>query len=210
MRKAAKLRGLSLIAFVAIQVAAASSQAFIVQGHPLTVAERASIRGGETWVEVDRERSVARVTTIPRDRYGMDYSRAGCYSVEVRNVVTTKLQKGSGDAYQPTTFPVTTADMQVRKIADTYRQQRYGSSGGEWIATDAVATVTAYPVNAKGEADMSKPYARADSGYFWHANNATAFENSVSAGCLLSRQKDIDRVISTLAADRGPKKISVH
>jgi hypothetical protein len=70
--------------------------------------------------------------------------------------------------------------------------------------------VTAYPNNADETPIKSKPYMREDRGYFWHSNNAKPFEESKSFGCLISPQKDLDRVIRAMKNDRGPKRIEVH
>lgn len=194
----------------ALAVAPLGAQDFSIDGRQLSSNESAAVLGGETYVEINASRSLARVVTIPRDSYGMDYSRAACYSVGVHNNISDKLQQEKKDWYQPTHFPAGTVNMGVRAIDGQERQTKYGSSSGEWITTDAVTTVTAYPKGANGKADMSQPYTRSDSGYFWHANNEKGFSNSVSAGCLISEKSDIDRVISTLKNDRGPKRLTVH
>jgi hypothetical protein len=183
---------------------------FPAQGRQLAEEELFMVLGGETYVDVDADRTIAVVTAIPRDKYGMDYGRACTYTVQVHNRVTTRDQTGDGDFYTAASFPKGTANMSVRSIADAARQERYGSSSGEWIATDASRVVTAYPAGANGKADKSQPYTRQDYGYFWHANNAVPFKESVSAGCLISPKKDLDRVISTMKGDSGNKRISMR
>jgi hypothetical protein len=187
-----------------------AAQAFTLQGSILSPAECQALGGGETYVEVNAERTRATVTSIPRDAKGMDYSRATCYTVPVHNRVTKTPQPSDADFYKAASFPSGSASMDVKKIPDTRRQDRYGSSGGEWITTDASRTVTAYPRGADGKADLSQPTTRQDYGYFWHANNAVAYDRSESAGCLISPKADLDRVIATLKADRGPKRIRVE
>lgn len=198
----------ALIAASALQ-AQVLAPAFAVGGHLLGDIEASTILGGETYMSVDRTRTRAVVTSIPRDSYGMDYSRASSYSVEVHNRVTAKEQKGVADMYDAARFPAGEAAMTVGKISDDYRSQRYGSSQGEWIKTNASQTVTAYPRKADGTADRSQPYQRADYGYYIHANNAIAFDRSESAGCIVMKKSCLDRVISTLRGDSGRRRINV-
>jgi hypothetical protein len=139
----------------------------------------------------------------------MDYSRASSYSIEVHNRVTSKNQPGDGDFYKPDSFPSGESYLEVGTIGDEYRRGRYGSSSGEWIKTGATRTVVAYPKGANGQADTTQSYTRSDGGYFIHANNARPFNESESAGCIIARQKCLDRVISTIKADRGRKRIFV-
>jgi len=203
----------ALIALVAMTAGAAgiAAQTFMVEGRPLSATDCAVLTGGETWVDVDARRTVAVVTSIPRDSYGMDYSRASSYTVPVKNAVTTRDQPGDNDIYTAAPFPTGSATMTVKPVSgDAARAARYGGSDGEWITTDASRTVTAYPIGPDGKADKSRPYTRQDYGYFWHANNSVAFEDAVSAGCLLSPKSQLDRVISTLKADSGKKRITVH
>ena len=203
----------ALIALVAMTAGAAgiAAQTFMVEGQPLSAADCAVLAGGETWVDVDARRTVAVVTSIPRDSYGMDYSRATSYTVPVKNAVVSEPQSGGSDYYQPAAFPSGSAAMAVKPVSgDAARATRYGSSGGEWITTDASRKVTAYPIGPDGKADRSRPYIRQDYGYFWHANNATDFASAKSAGCLLSPKQCLDRVIATLKADSGRKKVTVH
>lgn len=198
----------ALVAAPSLQ-AQAPAPAFAIGGRLLAWAEASAIYGGETYISVDSGRTRAVVSSVPRDKYGMDYSRASSYTVEVHNKVTEKIQPGDGDFYQPDSFPVGDAYMDVGTIKDQYRRDRYGSSSGEWIRTDATRTVVAYPKGSDGKPDKSQPYTRSDGGYFFHANNAASFEESKSAGCLIARQGCLDRIISTLKTDRGKKRISV-
>ena len=203
----------ALIALVAMTAGAAgiAAQTFMVEGQPLSAADCAVLSGGETWVDIDAGRTVAVVTSVPRDSYGMDYSRATSYTVPVKNVVTARDQPGESDIYTPAPFPTGSATMAVKPVSgDAARAAKYGGTGGEWITTDASRTVTAYPKGPDGKADKSRPYTRQDWGYYWHANNGTNFEDAVSAGCLLSPKGCLDRVISTLKADGGRKRITVH
>jgi hypothetical protein len=203
----------ALIALAAMTAGAAgiAAQTFMVEGQPLSAADCAVLAGGETWVDVDARRTVAVVTSIPRDTYGMDYSRATSYTVPVKNEVTTRDQPGTNDVYTPAPFPSGSATMTVKPVGgDATRAAKYGGTSGEWITTDASRTVTAYPIGPDGKADKTRPYTRQDWGYFWHANNATSFKDAVTAGCLLSPKNCLDRVISTLKADRGGKRITVH
>jgi hypothetical protein len=205
-------RFLVILAALAMMAGAAgiSAQAFIIDGHLLSATESAVLVGGETWVDVNSSRTVAVVTSIPRDSSGMDYSRATSYTVPVKNELTTSDQSGKNDFYTAAPFPTGSATMDVKTITDAAKKARYGSSGGQWITTDATRTVTAYPIGPDGKADKSVPYTRLDSGYFWHTNNAKPFSGAVSAGCLLSPKACLDRVIATLSADSGKKKITVH
>jgi len=186
------------------------AQDFGLFGRILSDAEATAVKGGETYASVSLGRGLATVTSIPRDSYGMDYSRASSFSVAVHNRVSVKLVNDTRDIYRPDKFPKGTASMDVSKISDEYRQGRYGSSKGEWITTDAKRLVTAYPNRADETPVKSKPYMKEDNGYFWHANNAKPFEESKSFGCLISPQKDLDRVIRVMKNDRGPKRIDVY
>jgi hypothetical protein len=186
------------------------AQDFGLFGRVLSQAEASAVKGGETYASVSLGRGMATVTSIPRDSYGMDYSRASSFSVGVHNRVDYKTVNEKAYSYDTARFPKGTASMDVSKISDEYRQDRYGSSKGEWITTDAKRLVTAYPNRADETPVKSKPYMKEDSGYFWHANNAKPFEESKSYGCLISPQKDLDRVISVIKNDRGPKRIEVH
>lgn len=179
-------------------------------GRVLSDAEATAVRGGETYASVSLGRGLATVTSIPRDSYGMDYSRASSFSVPVHNRVDYRTVKEDTYSYDTARFPKGAASMSVREIPDTPRQERYGSSSGDWIATDAKRLVTAYPNKADGTADKSQPYMREDYGYFWHANNVKTFEESKSFGCIISPQKDLDRVIWAIKNDIGPKRIEVH
>jgi hypothetical protein len=178
-------------------------------GRVLSDAEATAVRGGETYASVSLGRGLATVTSIPRDSYGMDYSRASSFSVPVHNRVSTKLVNDKQDIYRPDTFPKGEAKMAVARIPDKPRQARYGGSEGEWITTDATRTVKAYPYNDVGKPDRSNGYIRDDYGYFWHANNKVSFQKSESYGCLISPQRELDRVISVIKADIGPKTIKV-
>jgi hypothetical protein len=186
------------------------AQDFGLFGRVLSDAEATAIKGGETYASVSLGRGLATVTSIPRDSYGMDYSRASSFSVSVHNRVDYKTVNEKTYSYDTARFPKGSASMSVREISDEYRQDRYGSSKGEWIATDAKRLVTAYPNKADETPDRSKPYIKEDYGYFWHANNAKPFEESKSFGCLISPQKDLDRVIWAIKNDIGPKRIEVH
>lgn len=210
MRMTRILRVAGLLALAWAAALGATAQAFQVRGLALTLEECATLAGGETYVDVDVDGGTACVSSVPRDRQGLDYSRASSYTIEVHNRITDILQDGKNDKYKPRTFPKTETNLEVRKIPDKARQERYGSSGGEWIATNATARVTAFPLGKDGKADESKPFEREDSGYFWHPNNAKPFSQSVSAGCLISRKEDIDRIIATLKADSGGKKLKVR
>lgn len=210
MRKAATIQALCIILILGLAGLSVGAQDFDIGGRQLSVAECELLVGGETYVSVENGRSVARVVSIPRDEYGMDYSRATAYEVETHNRITKAQGKGENDFYDVVKFPVGRSTMNVALIPDSFRQGRYGSSNGEWIRTDATTMVTAYPIGADGKPDKTKPFMRADAGYFWHANNAAPFSGSVSAGCLISRQKDLDRVIVTLKSDRGPKSLTVR
>lgn len=202
---------LALAALVAAPnlLAQAPAPAFAIGGRLLGWTEASALYGGETYISVDSGRTRAVVTSIPRDKYGMDYSRASSYTVEVHNRVTSTPQVGDGDFYQPDSFPSGEAYMDVGTIKDQYRKDRYGSSSGEWIRTDATRTVVAYPKGSDGQPDKSQPYTRSDGGYFLHANNSAPFEKTVSAGCLIARQGCLDRIIATIKADRGRKRINV-
>ena len=186
------------------------AQDFGLFGRVLSQAEASTVKGGETYASVSLGRGMATVTSIPRDSYGMDYSRASSFSVEVHNRVDRTTVKEKGYSYDTTTFPKGGASMAVAKIPDEDRQKRYGGKNGEWITTDAKRLVTAYPQDEKGKADKTKAYMKEDYGYFWHANNAKPFSESKSYGCLISPQKDLDRVISAIKNDRGPKRIEVR
>lgn len=211
MKKERLLGAFVALALMGPGAMAISAQVFSVEGSRLSAEESAVLTGGETWVSVDADRTVAVVTSIPRDSYGMDYSRATSYTVPVKNAVTSEVQSGGNDFYEPAPFPAGNASMAIKPVTgDVARAARYGGSGGEWITTDASRMVTAYPIGPDGKADRSRPYTRQDWGYFWHANNAKPFETAVSAGCLLSPKDSLDRVIATLKADRGRKRISVH
>lgn len=211
MRIERLLAALIALAMLTAGASGIAAQTFQVEGQPLSAADCAVLTGGETWVDVDAGRTVAVVTSVPRDSYGMDYSRATSYTVPVKNVVTTRDQPGENDIYTPAPFPSGSATMAVKPVSgDATRAAKYGGSGGEWITTDASRTVTAYPKGPDGKADKSSPYTRQDWGYYWHANNGATFEKAVSAGCLLSPKSCLDRVISTLKADRGKKRITVH
>jgi len=211
MRIERLLAALVALAVMTAGAAGMAAQAFLVEGQPLSAADCAVLSGGETWVDIDAGRTVAVVTSVPRDSYGMDYSRATSYTVPVKNVVTARDQPGESDIYTPAPFPTGSATMAVKPVSgDAARAARYGGSGGEWITTDASRTVTAYPKGPDGKADRSQPYTRQDYGYYWHANNSTDFGTAKSAGCLLSPKGCLDRVISTLKADSGKKRITVH
>ena len=186
------------------------AQDFGLFGRVLSQAEASTVKGGETYASVSLGRGMATVTSIPRDSYGMDYSRASSFSVEVHNNVSSKLVNDTKDIYKPGSFPEGEAKMAVAKIPEKARQKRYGGSDGEWITTDASRTVQAYPYNDVGRPDRSKAYVREDYGYFWHANNEKPFNRSQSNGCLISRRSALDHVISVIKADIGPKKITVH
>lgn len=185
------------------------AQDFGLFGRVLSDAEATAVKGGETYASVSLGRGLATVTSIPRDSYGMDYSRASSFSVSVHNRVSTKLVNDTHDIYKPDAFPKGEAKMDVAKIPDKPRQTRYGGSEGEWITTDAKSTVKAYPYNDVGKPDRSKGYIREDYGYFWHSNNEIPFNESVSYGCLISPQRELGRVISVIKADIGPKAIKV-
>lgn len=129
-------------AFTSQQVHA---EEFAVSGSPLSADECEIISGGETYVDIDKARTVARVVSIPRDTHGMDYSRATSYSVEVHNNYMPKTQKDTKDYYDTRSFPAGRANMTVSAISDSAKRKTYGSSQGEWIKTDACAKVTAYP-----------------------------------------------------------------
>jgi len=186
------------------------AQDFGLFGRVLSQAEASAVKGGETYASIGLDRGMATVTTIPRDSYGMDYSRASSFSVEVHNNVSSKLVNDTKDIYKPDSFPEGEAKMAVSKISGEARQKRYGGSDGEWITTDASRTVKAYPYNDVGQPDRAKAYVREDDGYFWHANNAVDFNYSKSNGCLISRQQDLNRVIAAIKADIGPKRITVR
>jgi hypothetical protein len=200
----------ALLAFAVFTLPGGVAESFAVGGRLLSQEECAGIDGGETHVDIDRGRDVARVVSIPRDRYGMDYSRATCYSVEVHNNFISRTQKDKTDYYDTTSFPSGRANMAVAYISDGAKRDKYGSSQGRWITTDACAKVTAYPFDAAGKADKSQPYTRNDYGYFWHTNNEAPFQSAKSLGCLISRKADIDRVIRTLDNDHGRKSIDVR
>jgi len=211
MRIERLLAALVAIAMLTAGATGIAAQTFLVEGQPLSATDCAVLTGGETWVDVDVGRTVAVVTSVPRDSYGMDYSRATSYTVPVKNTVVSEPQSAGTDYYQPADFPAGTSSMSVKPVSgDAARAARYGGSGGEWITTDASRTVTAYPIGADGKADTSRPYTRQDYGYYWHANNATDFDSAKSAGCLLSPKSCLDRVVSTLKADSGRKKLTVH
>ena len=190
--------------------ASAVGQGFAVGGRALSPQECSQIKGGETYVDIDVDRQVARVTSIPRDDYGLDYSRTACYSVAVHNRVSKNIAKNTDDCYQPDQFPKGAANMSVASIDGAKKSERYGSSAGEWITTDASRQVTAYPYLPDRSPDKANAYTREDWGYYWHANNAFSFDESVSFGCFISPQKELDRVISTLKADKGRKRITVE
>jgi hypothetical protein len=187
----------------------AGAQDFSLFGRVLSDAEATTVKGGETYASVSIGQGLATVTSIPRDSYGMDYSRASSFSVAVHNRVSTKLVNDKDDIYRPDKFPQGEAKMAVAEIPDKARQVRYGGSEGEWVTTDASRTVKAYPYNDVGKPERSKGYIREDYGYFWHANNKVSFETSVSYGCIISPQEDLNRVISVIKSDNGPKRITV-
>lgn len=204
------MRRLTILALLALVAGLAWAQDFGLFGRVLGEAEASAVTGGETYASVDLDRGLATVTSIPRDSYGMDYSRASSFSVEVHNNISSKPVPDSKDIYVPEHFPKGEASMKEARIPDKKRQGRYGSSEGEWITTDATRKVTAYPYDDNGQPIRSQRYEREDGGYFWHANNAVDMRYSKSQGCLISRQSAIDRVVAAIKADIGPKRISVR
>lgn len=210
MREAARLSVCLFLVLAAFSRTQLPAEDFQIEGRKLSGEECAQVRGGLTDIYVDKDRTRAIVTSIPEDRYGRDYSRAQCYTVEVQNNYQKTTYKDTKDCYDPVAFPKGTFSVTVAKIGDDYRSQRYGSSSGEWIKTNATTTVTAYPYNAAGGPDKAKPYTRNDGGYNLHTNNAYSFESAKSLGCIILRKSGLDRVISTLKADSGKKKITVR
>lgn len=209
MYKERLLAALAALALMIACASAVSAQAFEVEGRALTADEGLALMGGETYVAVDTTRTTAVVTTIPRDSYGMDYSRASSYTVPVKNALVPEKQDGGADLYDPAPFPSGTATLDVKEPDTQVKKDRYGGSSGQWITSDASRRVTAYPKGPDGEPIPGDMYTRRDWGYFWHANNRTKFEDAKSAGCLLSPKPCLDRVIATLKADRGRKTIFV-
>lgn len=204
------MRRLTILALLALVAGLAWAQDFGLFGRVLGEAEASAVTGGETYASVDLDRGLATVTSIPRDSYGMDYSRASSFSVEVHNNVKKELVRDTKDIYMTEKFPKGEAEISTARIKGTERSKAYGSSEGEWITTDATRTVKAYPYDDNGQPVRAKSYTRQDYGYFWHANNVRPFNQSQTHGCLISRQKDLDRVISAIKADAGPKRIQVY
>jgi hypothetical protein len=210
MREAARFSVCLFLALAALSQARLQAEDFQIEGRKLSGEECTKVRGGFTDIFVNEGRTRAFVTTIPEDRFGRDYARARCFTIEAQNNFQKTTYKDAKDCYDPVAFPKGTFNVTVAKIGDDYRSQRYGSSTGEWIKTDATTTVTSYPYTAAREPDKTKPIVRNDSGYNLHANNASPFETAKSLGCIILRKTGLDRLISTLKADLGKKKITVR
>lgn len=183
----------------------------------LTQAECARIAGGDVKMRMNAARTNIHVNVIDNEyeaRLGRIPPKES-FDIEVHN----RVMKTNRASYIPasdsrsypgredglTTMPEPFPEGTWRIVRVRERTDKYGPF---MIMTDAIGMVDVFrPAVAEGELELCGRFS--DTAYGIHSNTIP-FERSLTYGCVIARQEDLERLALVLAADRAENRNAVQ